>query len=671
MKDGRHQAPRKSAPTWWFMAFLAASLLWMELVFRASTVKGFFGSGLIFMLGFTIAAAAVLYVLCTFGKSRVNHWVTFGLLCALALLFSSQIVYYGVFDTYYIVYSIKNAGQVAQFWKDTLLSIWRNLFSIVCVWLPPVVYAFFGKRLAPARRAPLLLKGAALGVALVFHLFFMLLALCFQNGDTSPGYLYSRQFSADASAKQFGLLTMERLDIKFMIFGNKVDDDPDIPSSLPMEPDPDDTPTQYEPNVIPSLDLEGLAAQESDATIQKMHNYFASVTPTMKNEYTGKFKGKNLIFVVAEGFSPYAVSETLTPTLYKLSHEGIQCTNYYTPGWGVSTSDGEYTSLLGLMPATGVHSMEYSADRNMYFSLGNMLKKQGYNTYAFHNHTYTYYKRHKSHPNLGYTYKGIGNGLELDYSTYYPGKNTKTRWPNSDYLMAKATTDVYMGEQPFHTYYLTVSGHMLYTFTGNSMAAYHKSKVQDLAYKSEQVKAYLACQIELDLMLQELVASLEAKGIAEDTVIVLTADHYPYGLQQANETDYYSELAGYDTSSVFEKYRNTLIMWHKGLESIVIDEPTYSIDLLPTLSNLFGLEYDSRLLMGRDFLSDASPLVCFSNRSWITDKGRYDSSTKTFTPNEGVTVADDYAKTVSAIVSRKMSYSDLILKKDYYNILFG
>ena len=142
-------------------------------------------------------------------------------------------------------------------------------------------------------------------------------------------------------------------------------------------------------------------------------------------------------------------------------------------------------------------------------------------------------------------------------------------------------------------------------------------------------------------------------------------------MQQANETDYYSELAGYDTSSVFEKYRNTLILWHKGLESMVIDEPTYSIDLLPTLSNLFGLEYDSRLLMGRDFLSDASPLVCFSNRSWITDKGRYNSSTKTFTPNEGVTVADDYAKTVSAIVSRKMSYSDLILKKDYYNILFG
>jgi phosphoglycerol transferase MdoB-like AlkP superfamily enzyme len=313
--------------------------------------------------------------------------------------------------------------------------------------------------------------------------------------------------------------------------------------------------------------------------------------------------------------------------------------------------------------------MEYSADRNMYFSLGNLMKKEGYKTYAYHNHTYSYYGRDKSHPNLGYTYKGIGNGLKLDYSSYYT-KPTTTRWPNSDYLMALATEEEYMNDGPFHTYYMTVSGHMLYTFMGNSMSSYHKSKVAHLPY-SDEVKAYLACQIELDLMVEELVTTLQEKGIADDTVIVLTADHYPYGLQQNNAPDYYSELAGYDTSSTFEKYKNTLIMWHEGLESIVIDEPTYSIDLLPTLCNLFGLEYDSRLLMGRDFLSDSTPLVCFSNRSWMTDLGRYDASSKTFTPNAGVTVPEDYAKTVSNIVSLKFKYADQILKRDYYNVLFG
>lgn len=673
MKDRRHAAPKKPAPVWAFLLYVPAAFLWMELIFRLFVIERFFGAGLFLTLLFTLPLAIVAYVLCTFAKPKINHGIAVGLLAAAALVISSQIVYFGVFDTFYILYSVKNLGQVMQFWRDTLLSIWRNLPAIVLVWVPVIVYCLFGKQLVPARRIPWKLKGLLAGAAAILQLVAVLITLCFNSGDTSPARLYTKTFAADESMESFGVFTTAGLDMKYLIFGTEVEDeggDASLPTEQPTNPDPE--PIVYKENVIDGLDLNALAEAESNKTLKQMHQYFASVTPTMQNEYTGKFKGKNLIFIVAEGFSPYAVSETLTPTLYKLSHEGIQCTNYYTPGWGVSTSDGEYTSLLGLMPATGVHSMEYSADRNMYFSLGNMLKKQGYGTYAYHNHTYTYYGRHKSHPNLGYTYKGIGNGLTLDYSGYYPGKNTKTRWPNSDYLMAKATAAEYMdGDKPFHTYYLTVSGHMLYTFMGNSMSSYHKAKVKDLPYESDNVKAYLACQIELDLMVKELIDNLEARGIAEDTVLVITADHYPYGLQQANEKDYYSELAGHDTSSTFEKYRNTLIMWHKGLENIVIDEPTYSLDLLPTLSNLFGLEYDSRLLMGRDFLSDAPSLVCFANRSWVTDYGRYDAASKTFTANEGVTIPEGYVKTVSNVVSRKFTYSNLILKNDYYDKLFG
>jgi hypothetical protein len=70
--------------------------------------------------------------------------------------------------------------------------------------------------------------------------------------------------------------------------------------------------------------------------------------------------------------------------------------------------------------------------------------------------------------------------------------------------------------------------------------------------------------------------------------------------------------------------------------------------------------------MGRDFLSDAPALVCFSNRSWASDYGCYDSASGTFTAKEGVTVPEDYVKTVSGIVRRKFTYSDLILKQDYY-----
>ncbi len=674
MKHARTDATAKKVSPLMLAVFFAVSFLWMEFLFRACILRPFFGIGLVLTLLFTLPLALVCFLMCTFGSERLNHVLCCVLLGLAALVYSSQIVYYGVFSTFYILYSVQNVGQVMQFWRDIFLSIFRNLPAILCMWVPFVVYLVMGKRIAPARRIPRAGKGVTAGAVVVLHALAVVITLLLTKGDVSPAHLYTKEFAADSSMQTFGVATTMRLDLKYLIFGTDIDVDGDassLPEQVPTDKDPEPEPIVYGDNVIDSLDFEQLAQAETDKSLKSMHEYFASITPTKENEYTGKFKGKNLIFIVAEGFSPYAVSETLTPTLYKLSHEGIQCTNYYTPGWGVSTSDGEYTSLLGLIPATGVHSMEYSADRYMPFALGNQLKAQGYNTQAYHNHTYTYYGRDKSHPNLGYKYQGIGNGLTLDYSTYFPGTNTKTRWPNSDYLMAKATAANYMdSEQPFHTYYLTVSGHMLYTFMGNTMSKYHQDKVMDLPYESAEVKAYLACQIELDLMVKELLDNLEARGIAEDTVIVVTADHYPYGLQQKNQPDFYSELAGHDTSSTFEKYRNTLILWHKGLESIVIDEPTYSIDVLPTLCNLFGLDYDSRLLIGRDFLSDAPSLVCFSNRSWITDYGRYDSQSGTFTANEGVTVAEDYVKTVSAVVRRKFTYADLILKKDYYAKIF-
>lgn len=697
MRDMRHSKAKRTektainvsggrkAPNWRFIVFLPIAFLWMELVFRAATIEHFFGSGLFYIFGFTLAASAVVYLLCTLFRQQINRWVTVGFLSFAAVVLTSEVIYAGIFPgTFYDLDKLTMAGEaMGDFGINALTSAWNNIMYIVALWFPVVLYIAFGNRFCPARRAPALLKIASGVVAVVIHAIVVIVALC-STGDMSPRYLYISRFDKDAAVEQFGLMTMFRLDIRYDLIEGKIEEDFSQSNSSIGDFDfiqggdngsqGDTTPTVYTPNVIDSLDFDALANGTSNDTIKKMHQYFGSVEPTMKNKYTGMFQGKNLIFIVAEGFSPYAVSEELTPTLYKLSHEGIQCTNYYTPGWGVSTSDGEYTSLLSLMPATGVRSMEYSADKNMYFSLGNQLKSMGYNTYAYHDHTYTYYGRDKSHPNLGYTYKGIGNGLTLDYSDYYPGTNTKTRWPNSDYLMAKATADEYMASgEPFHTYYLTVSGHMLYTFMGNSMSAYHKSAVADLPY-SDEVKAYLACQIELDLMVEELVAKLEYYGIAEDTMIVLTADHYPYGLQQSGETDFYSELAGKDTTSTFEKYRNTLIMWSKGMESIVIDEPVYSIDLLPTISNLFGIEYDSRLLMGRDFLSDSPALVCFSDRSWVTEYGRYDAKTKTFTmtANQDWTEEnkEEYVKSINTVVRRKFDFSNLILKQNYYNVLF-
>ena len=268
-------------------------------------------------------------------------------------------------------------------------------------------------------------------------------------------------------------------------------------------------------------------------------------------------------------------------------------------------------------------------------------------------------------------------------------------WPESDLEMMQETVDSYIDNyvdngKLFHAYYMTISGHGPYNFTGHNMAIRHQAEVEakypDL---SPAAQAYLACNMELDLALKCLVDKLEAAGIADDTLIVMTGDHYPYLLVMENGgPDYYNELRGFeDSESDTSRYRNSLLMWSGAIEEpIVVDTPCSSIDIVPTICNLFGLDYDSRLYSGRDIFADnykadqysnCMPLVVFANKgkgnAWITAAGTYECSTKTFTPSEGIELEDeeDYVKRVNRLVAAKINYSKLIVQEDYYKYVFA
>lgn len=401
-------------------------------------------------------------------------------------------------------------------------------------------------------------------------------------------------------------------------------------------------------------DFEVLAAEEEDETIRNLHTYFARQPAAAHNEYTGMFEGYNLIMITAEGFSPWAVKEELTPTLYRLTHSGFVFENFYTPLWYTSTSDGEYVACTGLLP-DGNNSMTRSAENDMRFAFGNQFAKEGYQTLAYHNHTYTYYSRHKSHPNLGYTYQGIGNGLELPSNC----------WPRSDYEMMQATVPEYIGEEPFHVYYMTVSGHMSYTFLDNTMANRNRNVVKGMPY-SENAKAYLACNYELEKALTYLLEELEKAGIADHTVIALSADHYPYGLDKR----YIDELAGHEVEENFELYKNHFILWCAGMkETITVEKYCSSLDIAPTLANLFGLSYDSRLYMGADILSEGEGFVIFDNKSFLTDQVAYNTVTGEVKALTEAVVSKEYLDRKILEVKQKFAASRGTLVKDYYSYL--
>ncbi|MTI94689.1 MAG: LTA synthase family protein [Firmicutes bacterium] len=625
-------------------------LIYNEAVLRLATTGDYYFAGTAYRLLFTIPYALVFFLICTLATGQRNKIILPVLLLINAFVFASQLIYFQVFKTFYSVYSAGNASQIIEFWFETFMVVVRNTHWVLMLFVPPVLLLIFRKRLPLVSAASWKLRMLVILLLVVSQVLGLTTVNLGDRGINSAYDVYYQSSYPVAAVHNFGLLTTIRLDLQRAVMGWT----PQIDVPVDAFPDTDPQPDPKKYNVL-DLDFQELLETETEEEYKELHEYFSLVPATEKNEYTGMFEGYNLVFITAESLASYAVHEDVTPTLYKLVNEGFKFTKFYNPYWGVSTSDGEYVATQGLIPRSGVWSMLMSADNYLPFTMGNQLQKLGYKTMAYHNHDYDFYRRHISHPNLGYEFKAVGMGLDITPA-----------WPESDLEMMEETIHEYIDHQPFHAYYMTVSGHHQYNFLRNDMAIKNQHLVEDLPYSTE-AQAYLATQIELDKALEYLLDQLEAKGVADETLIVLSSDHYPYALSpEAME-----ELSGHPVEQHFEIHRSPLIIYTQGMESETIDKPASSLDIIPTISNLLGLDYDSRLLMGQDIFSDDDPLVMFVDGSFITDKGRYNSWTGEFIPNPGVEVDEGYLERMTMLVRSKFHYSARILETDYYRHILG
>lgn len=495
--------------------------------------------------------------------------------------------------------------------------------------------------------------------------------------------VHSNEYTFPAAAEKFGLCEALGLDIRSLLKG-----DSDIefqavevpitalptvtptPTEVPVPtvpgatatPTPSPSPTPY-PHVM-DIDFEAIAETES-GTIANLAAYCATLEPSMSNEYTGLFEGKNLIMITAEAFTAEAIDPVITPNLYRLATRGINFTDSYVPATA-GTIGGEFSHVFGLLPQDGGVSFYHMACRgNTYLTMSQRLNALGYYGMAFHNNDYQYYTRNVTHNLLGYSegYMGWGNGLESYIDPV---------WPESDLQMMEATIPMYIDQQPFNIYYMSVSGHSNYSRYANAQSRAHWDDTASLEGQcSDTIRAYIACQVDLDRAVGYLLEQLEAEGILDDTVITICADHYPYGL----DNEHLSELYGYEVTNTVLRDHNRIIIWSGCLEDedpIIVDTPVMSIDILPTLLNLFGIEYDSRLLPGRDVFSDAMPLYFNAGYDWRTDLGTYLSSRATFYPDDpDAEIPEGYVEAVRTIVSNRINYCSGVLSSNYFRYLFG
>ncbi len=666
------------------------SILFWELLLHGLLFESF-SWRILFVVGWSAFFAMAFSILSGFLPRVGNMIVLWVFMAVLFLWYAAQLIYFKIFGGFISVYLIQMGGDaITSFFKETVSCIANNIGLLLLLALPlGVTGALLGFKRLNLQRRHIAWQGLGVTVCIALH---CICLLCLPVGGTGAYTIFDVYHNVntgtDASVSSLGFLTTFRLEFKSILFGDS--EDPGLDGSdnlgnllgtIPTLPKPT-VPEATKPtgDTVPSaptepvitytdqtmeIDFDSLLAQaqaDGNSALATLHQYFSNQAPTKTNDYTGMFEGKNLIYMVCESFSPVVISQELTPTLYKLYNEGIKFNNFYGTYYNVTTN-GEYTACMGLFPDLSRSkkdgSFKASAKNYVPFALGNIFKDQkDVDCFGYHNYRGSYYDRNKSHPNMGYSCKFLGAGMKFTYG-----------WPSSDLEMMQQSIPDYINQEQFHAYYMTFSGHYAYDFKTNPMCYTNADGVKDLTY-SDAVRAYIACHLELEKAMAYLMDQLAQAGKLEDTVIVMTSDHYPYGLKNKE----YNELTEEKKDTAFGIYENAFICWAYGMEDpIEIDTPCCTVDILPTLLNLFGFEYDSRLLVGQDVLDPSvEHIAILHNGSFITDKVKFNSSNGkvTYLVDQAL-VPEGYVEAVTQIVQNRFTVSTAILNNDYYRVVLG
>lgn len=641
--------------------YLSISFIFLELAFKLFSGLSIFSIDTLFLLCFILIVSSIFAIGISYLKTRGKIITIFVILALVSIYSCIQICIYSMYNFYFQFSSLSLFDQVAGFSNDILLVVSNNLTSIIVFLLPTICFIYF-KRFVYDE----IINYKQIIIVIIASLF---VYLPFMLDDY--GYV-NKVFSSDNMIQivnKLGVGSGLSYDSIKTVFPNLIKTN-NIEDEINNQ---DDDVTEYDCNCF-DINFEQLNSMTDNSSIIELNNYFMNKKASSKNEYTGFFKNKNLILFMAESFNGICVNKELTPTLYKLINSGFSFSNFYTPTI-YSTIGGEYTELTSLFPDLGESPSSlyiFRSGKNSFpMGLANIFKNEGYGAYAYHNSSYSFQDRNLYLKSLGFdNYNACGIGLE--------NKIDCTKWPSSDVSMIEATFDDYINEDKFVTFYATVSGHGRYDFSGSSaIAPKYEKQVREYYGNTlgndsaaEHLMAYVANQMELDRALETLINKLEAVGKLDDTVIALVGDHHPYYLTDALTMDEYNRLSTYKRDRYIELYHSNFIIYNSMMQTVHIDKVGSQLDVIPTLYNLFGLDFDSRLLIGNDLLSSASSIAIMNDNSWIDDYGRYYASTGEFVSNNGLSFSESYVNAINKDISNKFKISRMIMRNNYYQFVY-
>ena len=338
-----------------------------------------------------------------------------------------------------------------------------------------------------------------------------------------------------------------------------------------------------------------------------------------------------------------------TPNLYKLRSESLNFTDHYSiyTGGG-STFNSEFAVNTGFTTPISYNQNVYTLSKNTFNqSLARLFKKQGYRVNAFHMNSSEFYSRGINYKSWGYdNYFSLIDKME----TFSQGKEYEL--DRQLILDKKFYHEMFESGQKFLNYIITYTPHTPFTTekgVGKLVAQmkYGEDKVPDLS--EEQVVRLEAA--ETDYMVGLLIQALKDNNLYDNTVIVAYADHYLYTIND---------------KTVLDKYKNTennlinhtpFFIWSSDVKAKNINKTTMQTNILPTVLNLFGIDYNSNYYLAKDALGkDYEGIALFSDYSWYDGKDYVTSTQEKKTKKQ---------KKKSEQVENLIRKNDLTLKYDY------
>ena len=667
---------------------LFCSLFSIEIVFRLVSRMSLFDYAVIrIIIGIVILSSILTFIL-SFTNQKIRNVCTYLLIIIASFYALAQAAFNNYLGTYMSVATATQAGAIGDFVSDFIISIkWYYYFMLVPFIIFMVLFILFSKKiniyesnleisfldkikgkkkkkifleeLEVKKKKRLVISRIAFAVLTIVSMagYYFSLTLEFMQNDLQiidNVSLFKDPSMPNIAISQFGVETFALLDVSTLIMPNKNGE---------IKYDQQEVVEVVDEYKREFDDSEWIALNEREAVsdYKTLNNYFMSKTITPKNEYTGMFEGKNLIIIMLESGSNVLLDyPEYFPNINKLYNEGWAWDNAFSPRNACSTGNNEMTGITSLYTINRNCTANVYKENTYFESIFNLFNEKNYNVTSYHDYDDHFYYRKEYHPNMGsqYFYNVDDLGVRrLGDLNFQP-------WPSDEECVEKALPK-FVDEDKFMAWMTTVSSHMKYNIssvTGDMYLDLFTDKTWDI-----QAKRYMSKLKIVDNAIGKLIEELEAADKLDDTIIMLYADHEPYGM----DAEIFQQIAKYDVlTTTGDVDRTPFIIYNPELTPTKYHEYTSYINILPTLANLFDLDYDPRLYGGEDLLSDTyTNVVAFADGSWRNDIAYFDATSSNITYLGEETYTPEEIKKINTRIKNEMEMDNLAIKRDYFTYL--